>query len=71
MKKDFLLIDRNKCVCLFTFEDIKSYKTFGELAVEKTRNGEVKEHKTRTDLNKTISEYLKGNLEIGGNDNGT
>ena len=71
MKRGFLLIDQNKCVCLFTFEDIESYKTFGELAVEKTRNGEVKEHNTRADLNKTISEFLKGKLEIGGNDDGS
>ena len=71
MKKGFLLIDGNKCALLFTNDDIKSYKTFEELVIEKIKNHEIKEHKTRADLNKTISDYLKGNFEPGGNDNGT
>lgn len=71
MKKGFLLIDGNKCACLFTKDDIESYKTFGDLVCEKIKNHEIKEHMTRADLNKTISDYLKGNFEPGGTDNGT
>lgn len=71
MKTGYLLIDGDKNVCLFTLEDIKSYKTFNELVNEKIKNREIKKHKTRADLNKTISEYLKGNFEPGGQDNGT
>lgn len=74
MKNGFLLIDRNKCVCVFTKDDIdavEGYKTFGEIVSGKIKNNEIKEHKTRADLNKTISDYLKGNFEPGGNDNGT
>ena len=71
MKKGFLLIDGDKNALLFTFDDIDSHKTFNQVVSEKIKNNEVKVHKTRADLNKSISEYLKGNFEPGGNENGT
>lgn len=71
MKKGFLLIDGDKNALLVTLDDIDSHKTFNQVVIERIKNHEIKEHKTRADLNKSISEYLKGNFEPGGNENGT
>lgn len=58
MKKGFLLCDGSKNCVLITMEDL--YKPFDKILAEKVKGQEVKTHKTRADLNKTISEYLKG-----------
>ena len=58
MKKGFLLCDGQKNCILISQEDY--YKPFGLILEEKIKGEEVKTHKTRAELNKTISEYLKG-----------
>lgn len=58
MKKGFLLCDGEKNCILISQEDM--YKPFDRIIEEKIKGEEVKQHKTRAELNKTISEYLKG-----------
>lgn len=58
MKKGFLLCDGQKNCILISQEDL--YKTFDRILEEKVKQEEVKQHKTRAELNKTISEYMKG-----------
>jgi hypothetical protein len=58
MKKGFLLCDGQKNCILISQEDY--YKPFGLILEEKIKYEEVKTHKTRAELNKTVSEYLKG-----------
>ena len=58
MKKGFLLCDGQKNCILISQEDL--YKPFDKILEEKVKSEEVKQHKTRAELNKTISEYLKG-----------
>lgn len=60
MKKGFLLIDGMKNTILLTHEDFLDIITYAE----NTRNSKwlrlVKQHKTKQELNKDISNYLKG-----------
>ena len=58
MKKGFLLCDGEKNCILISQEDL--YKPFDRIIEEKVKQEEVKQHKTMAELNKTISEYLKG-----------
>jgi hypothetical protein len=58
MKKGFLLCDGEKNCVLISQEDL--YKTLDQIIEQKIKEDEVKTHKTRSDLNKTISDYLKG-----------
>lgn len=58
MKRGFLLCDGQRNCILISQEDL--YKPFDRILEEKVKQEEVKQHKTVAELNKTISEYLKG-----------
>lgn len=62
MKKGFLLCDGQKNCILISQEDL--YKPFDKIIEEKVKGEEVKQHKTRAELYKTVSEYLEGVYKV-------
>ena len=58
-----LVIDGAKNCVIITQEDLESYKTISELISSKVVNNQLRQHRTKADLDNTISAYLKGKFE--------
>ena len=65
-KKGFLLIDGAKNAIILSMEEIKEIPEITKQLSNRDVLDQVRKHKTRGELNKSISEYLSGGWEEGG-----